>query len=128
MGPLKLAGGLLLALVLTLPLAANTLPVQQFTPDRDGRSHRYTDLDSQQFVNDNHNVIQNSGGGDLFRPGRNGSLNNVDDNVNLPPNEDDERTANNPAAPDVPADQVPEPSTLLLVAPAALGFLRKFRR
>jgi len=124
MGPLKFVGGFLITLVLTLSSAANTLPVQ-FNPDRDGRTHRYTESDPPQFVNDRNNVIQNSGG-DQFRPGRNSSF-NLNDDMDLPSNEGDVRTANNPAAPDVPTE-VPEPSTLLLMAPAALGFLRKFRR
>jgi hypothetical protein len=128
MGALKLAGGLLVALVVSLPMSANTLPVHMI-PDRDGRSHRYTDPDSQQSGNDKNNIIQNSGG-DLFRPGRNSlvNLNVTDDDVELPSNEVDVKTANSPAAPDVPTDQVPEPATLLLVAPAALGLLKKFRR
>jgi hypothetical protein len=126
MGPLKLAGGLLVALLLALPVAANTLPVQQFTPDRDGRSHRYVETDSQQAVNDLDDVIQNSGEGSLFRPSRN-SLFSLND-VELPSNDGNVKTANNLTAPDAPTEPVPEPGTLLLIAPAALGVLQKIRR
>ena len=126
MTALKLVVGASLALIFSLPLAADTLHSHQFTPDRDGRSHRDMSHDFDQSVNDQNNVIQNSGG-DLFRPGRN-SFVNMDDDVELPSNDGNVKTANNPTAPDVPTEPVPEPATLLLVVPAALGVLRKFRR
>ncbi len=113
---------------MSLPLLADIVPSHQITPDRGGRSHRELPDDSQHFVNNQNNVIQNSGG-DLFRPGRNSFVNvNVDDDVELPSNDAGVVTAANPLAPDAPVDPVPEPGTFLLIAPAALGLLKRFRR
>jgi hypothetical protein len=129
MAVLKLVIGASLAFLFSLPLAADTLHSHQFTPDRDERSHRDMSQDSDQSQNNQNNVIQNSG--NLFRPGRNSFINlNVedDDDVVLPSDQGDIKTANNPTAPDAPADPVPEPGTFLLIAPAALGVLNKFRR
>src|SRR5512147_2786203 len=104
--------GIALIVGMSLPMAADTIPSHQITPDRGGRSHRELPPDSQQFVNDESNVIQDSVG-DLSRPGRN-SFANIDDDVDLPSNDGDVKTASNPAAPDVPTEPVPEPATLLL--------------
>jgi hypothetical protein len=111
---------------LALPSMANTLPSHDFNPDRDTRNHR-------ESSDDVTNPSANSGDS-LFRPGRHNSFqsddNNDNDDVVLPPTTNDLSgpLAENPLVPDAPADQVPEPGTIMLVAPAVIGLFKKFRR
>lgn len=113
----------LIALVvgLALPSMADSLPSNGFSPDRDSRYHRdSTDL-SDSVTSNNAGYTGDS----QFRPGR-GSSFNVVLNVSPPANDESGPLADNPL--DAPADQVPEPSTLLLLGPAVIGVLRKLQR
>ena len=121
----KLVVGMSLSLLFILPATADSMQSHQFTPDREGRSHTGMALGSEEH---DGNVFECPPGNFQFRPGRPVFMQMINDDVNLPPQDTDVPTANNPLVPDVPTAPVPEPGTLLLIAPAALGLLNKFRR
>jgi hypothetical protein len=114
----------LLLVGLALPAVANTLHHHEFSPDRDSRYIRDTSPDIQ-------NPDSSHEGGSMFRPGRHNSFNIIqdDDDVVVPPDGNPDTISQaDPTVPDVPTEPVPEPGTMLLMAPAALGLWKKFRR
>lgn len=125
---LKFVLGSLLSIMVALPLAADTLSCHQFNPDRDGRTQRFIPGD---FEDSDLNTVENptfpGPGGFFFRPDRVITFGQVEE-IELPIYPTDPKTANNPTLPDTPTAPVPEPGTLLLIAPAVLGVLKKIRR
>ena len=120
--------GLLVLLVvgLALPSLANTISSQGFSPDRGSRSHHDSSDDIQNSEGPGINTLS---GDTHFRPSRYSTFNSTqDDDVVIPPTlNTNGPLADNPLAPDVPADPVPEPSTIMFLAPAAIGLFKKFR-
>ena len=108
-----------------MPALANTLRQNEFSPDRDERYHR--DI-SDDFQNDEgQNSDGPSSSGSLFRPGRHNSFSTTQDDGDIDIPNDGGPISQDPPVPNAPTEPVPEPGTMLLMAPAVLGLWKKFR-